>query len=545
MNPYLLNVAAAMQPPAPTPDPVAGWAAAAGISAPTPAAPAGPALLDGSNSASTAAPPVVVPGVDPAPAPPAAGPPAPPAEAPPAAPQGPAPEARQPVTLASGGGVIPAHEASRLGPTHWAAMNAANSVQEQAIGDIATRSGEQAARDEAVYAQQAIDARAREDAATRVALAREDELRTHAADFDRQARTLSQERLDPGRLWASKSTPQKLATFISIALGGFLSGARGGENLAWQRVNEEIDRDIDAQKLAIGLKRDRLEAAHTAYGLALQRYQSADAARSFARVAAMDAVAAEVARQQAQNKGTDVANRAQAALAELAQQRAAQIQQGIAFIPSQVVEPRYRVANRLGTYTAREIDEKQIAKEEERGFELGKIDRQNEGEIRKEQAKAEANREVKQQDATVVLPSGERVTAPGQTEAKELRDLAAIDLKVRSLVARARQLREEGFRTNPGNLGELESIQQQLRTTFSVSAKLGALSKDDLTIADGAVGKLTDPYTISSAPDRALQSYADMVRREVSNRVKTYQGGSDQAPRATGVMPSGFRPGLK
>ncbi len=547
MNPYLLNVAAAMQQPAP--DPFAAGAAAVGIAPPPPAAMQAPAapLYDGRNSASSDAMPIRLPGVQPAPELPPAGPPLPPPASP--SPPHPAVQPEQPgmqqaISLASRGGMIPAHEATRLGPTQWKALDASNEAQGQAIGTMAANGLAQAARDEDVYLRHALDARAREEAAQQVAMAREDELRMRAADFDRQARELTKEKLDPGRLWASKSTPQKVATFVSIALGGFLSGARGGENLAMQRVNEEIERDIKAQEMGIMLKRTRLDASHNAFGMALQQYQSVDAARAFARVSAMDAVAAEIQRQASQSKGTDVANRAQAALAELQQARADQILKGIAYIPSQYTAPTYRVANRLGTYTAREIDDKQIAPEEGRGFELQKIDRTGEWKIREEGAKVEAGREAKQHDSSVVLPSGERVVAPGAVEAKELRDLAAQDLKVRTLVARAKQLREEGFRANPGNKGELESIQQQLRTSFSVAAKLGALSKDDIKITDGAIGELTNPYALSSAPDRALQSYADMVRHEVANRVKTYQGGSESAPRATGVVPSGFKPGL-
>lgn len=454
--------------------------------------------------------------------------------------EAPAPEQVAALSLASGGGMVPAREQTRLGPTQWAALSAANEAQGQAIGDMAANNAAQSARDEDVYLRHALDARAREDAAAQVALVREDELRMRASDFDRHARALSQEKIDSGRVWASKSTPQKVATFISIALGGFLSGARGGDNVAWQRVNEEIERDVKAQELTYHMKRAGVEAAQTAYGMALQRYQSADAARAFARVSAMDAVAAEVQRQAAQKGGTDAANRAASALAEMQQARADQIMKGIAYIPSQYVAPKYRVANRLDTYTAREIDDKQIAPNEERGFKVQMEDRKGEWDVRKEQTKAGAEREGKQQDNSVVLPSGEKVTAPGLTEAKELRDLATQDLKIRRLVARAIQLRREGFRTNPGNKGELDSIQQQLRTSFSVAARLGALSKDDIKITDGAIGDIADPYTVSSAPERALQSYADMVRGEVSNRVKTYSGGAESAPRATGRMPGTF-----
>jgi hypothetical protein len=405
VNPYLLDVAAAMkavpQPtldmpadtitpggaqmaPAPAvynaPAPSAAWAPTDPLAGVAPAAPPpGTGVMQGYDPLTDTAPlnpprdPVSFTRGDPS------------AEATPAGPPGPT-DQRPAISLAGGGGAYEAREASRLGPSQWAALADANSAQQGAIGGMAINNAGQAQRDEDVYLQHALDARKREDAAGQVALQREDELRMRASDFDRQARMLSQEKLDPGHFWATRSTPQKVSTFIAIALGGFLSGARGGENLAMNQLNHEVEKDIKAQEVAYNMKRGGLEAAHTAYGMAMQRYQSADAARAFARVSAMDAVAAEIARQQAQGKGTESQNRAMAALAELQMARADQILKGIQYVPGGYREQKYHVANRLGTYTAKEIDQ-QFATEESRGFELEKIDRHNEGEIRKEGAK--------------------------------------------------------------------------------------------------------------------------------------------------------------
>ena len=399
--------------------------------------------------------------------------------------------------------MIPAREATRLGPSQRAALGAANEAQQEAVTGIALNSGAQAARDEDVYLRHAMDARAREDAANQVALAREDELRSRASDFDRQARALSQEKIDPGRFWASKSTPQKIATFVSIALGGFLSGARGGDNLAWNRVNEEIDRDVRAQELSFNMKRTSLDAANTAYGMALQRYQSADAARAFARVSAMDAVAAEIARQQAQGKGTDVANRAMAALAELQQARADQILKGVQYIPSQFVEPRYRVANRLGTYTAREIDEKQIAPEEQRGFQLQMEDRKAEGEVRKERAKAEAKGSDDREKRWVPTSStGKGYYAPTEKEGAEHREIQASTQEVLDLVDRIRSTSGKlgytgrvaasaGVRTSDTKKVEADSV--ALIGALNRMNKFGALDKGTQSLLERMTG---DPLSI-------------------------------------------------
>lgn len=427
MNPYLLDVSAALgainaPPPEPTLDmpadtitPTSSRMAAppAVYNAPAPApAWAPPDPIAGLRSAPPPNKPGagVMTGYDPLadrePATPATAPVGPP-------PPPPVNDAQPPIARVSGGGMLPAHEASRLGPTQWAALEAGNQAQEQAIGGMVANNEAQAASADEMYMRHALDARQREEAANQVALAREDELRSRASDFDRQARTLAQEKIDPGRFWASRSTPQKVASFISIALGGFLSGARGGENLAWTRVNEEIERDVRAQELSFQMRKSGLEASHTAYGMAMQRYQSADAARAFARVSAMDAVAAEVARQQAHSKNAEGQNRAIAALAELQQARADQVMKGVQYIPSQFTEARYRVANRLGTYTAKEID-KMVAEEEGRGFELQKIDRHADADLRKEGAKQGHD------DAKYIATSLQQAGVPQAMESAEI-----------------------------------------------------------------------------------------------------------------------------
>ena len=53
--------------------------------------------------------------------------------------------------------------------------------------------------------------------------------------------------VDPGRFWASKSTGDKIAGIIGLALGAFGAGP-DGINRASVMMNQAIDRDIEAQK---------------------------------------------------------------------------------------------------------------------------------------------------------------------------------------------------------------------------------------------------------------------------------------------------------
>ena len=67
-----------------------------------------------------------------------------------------------------------------------------------------------------------------------------------------------------------------------------------------------------------------------------------------------------------------------------------------------------------------------------------------------------------------------------------------------------------------------------------MAAQLGALSKDDIKIADGAVGDLTG---LGSAPERSLDAYQAKVESSWRNRVKTY---ANAPAAAQDKLPSSF-----
>lgn len=90
--------------------------------------------------------------------------------------------------------------------------------------------------------------------------------------------------VDPGRLWASKSTPGKITAILGLALGALGAGP-DGVNRSAVMLNQAIDRDIDAQKAehSIRLQKGRLavDAAQSMYAMNHQLFQddlAADAA---------------------------------------------------------------------------------------------------------------------------------------------------------------------------------------------------------------------------------------------------------------------------
>jgi hypothetical protein len=67
-------------------------------------------------------------------------------------------------------------------------------------------------------------------------------------------------KLDPNRMWNSRSAGEKVMASIGMILGGIGSGLTGQPNAALQVVQAQIDRDVDAQKAQLGKAETLLSA---------------------------------------------------------------------------------------------------------------------------------------------------------------------------------------------------------------------------------------------------------------------------------------------
>lgn len=94
--------------------------------------------------------------------------------------------------------------------------------------------------------------------------------------FDKESAVLTKERqavqediknqhIDPNHYLNSMGTGQRIQTAIGLILGGFAAGA-GQANPAQQFLNEQINRDIDAQKAELGKKENLLSANLKQFG---------------------------------------------------------------------------------------------------------------------------------------------------------------------------------------------------------------------------------------------------------------------------------------
>lgn len=198
-------------------------------------------------------------------------PPAPPPGPPPAAPKQPsAPVGAAPAQPAKPAGPSPFDEERKAALERGNIESQAATAKADAIGDLQRQLDAQAItrRESQAKAAQQADA-----ALGDIQRAREEMKNVDVS-------------VDTGRFWATRSTPQKIAGVIGLALGA-LGAGNDGVNRAAGLINSAIDRDLDAQKAEHEFKLKKgqsgIESATSMYGLRRQQGLDAESALDAAR----------------------------------------------------------------------------------------------------------------------------------------------------------------------------------------------------------------------------------------------------------------------
>lgn len=171
---------------------------------------------------------------------------------------------------------------ARTNPEQFMRVAAAH----KAVGD------EMALAEQAKAATKArVDAQANFDAYQKATVAAQ-------ADRDKlmaESKQLAATHLDTSRWWSSRSTGEKLAGYISAAIGGLIGVNNGtGRNQALDLITKEIDRDIDAQKFDITNRGAELGRRAGLVGQAFSQAGDLYRAGEMARVAAYDTVIKDI-----------------------------------------------------------------------------------------------------------------------------------------------------------------------------------------------------------------------------------------------------------
>lgn len=124
--------------------------------------------------------------------------------------------------------------------------------------DAAKRKGAEEAQALAGYQDEAMKIERNRAEIESMAQKRADDARI---DMDKKIAEFSSKEVDTDRFYKNRSTGQKIAAAIGIALGGL----GRGPNQALQVINDAVDRDIAEQRAEIGQKREGAMLARTAY----------------------------------------------------------------------------------------------------------------------------------------------------------------------------------------------------------------------------------------------------------------------------------------
>ncbi len=85
-------------------------------------------------------------------------------------------------------------------------------------------------------------------------------------EIDNVIADVKNQKIDPNHFWANRSSLGKASTAIGLILGGMGAGLTGGPNPALQFLNQQIDRDIEGQKMQMGQKMNMMTALQHQFG---------------------------------------------------------------------------------------------------------------------------------------------------------------------------------------------------------------------------------------------------------------------------------------
>lgn len=113
-----------------------------------------------------------------------------------------------------------------------------------------------------------------------------------AADAEAEAKDAT---IDPDHFFASRSAFQSIAIALGVGLGTLAQAGRGGPNLAWDMIQQEVAKDIDAQKANLSNKR---ASSDSALKRALNATGNLDQATQYLRIQQLQKVDGQAAHYQ-------------------------------------------------------------------------------------------------------------------------------------------------------------------------------------------------------------------------------------------------------
>lgn len=138
----------------------------------------------------------------------------------------------------------------------------------------------------------------------------QENIQNYMGEINNVIKDLKDQKIDPNHFWNERGTFGKASTAIGLILGGMGSGVTGGPNPALQFLNQQIDRDIEGQRMQQGQKMNMLTAL---------QHQLGNEHDAFTMAKAMQAsvYASKLMEDAAKSKDAMAIPRAQAAVSQL------------------------------------------------------------------------------------------------------------------------------------------------------------------------------------------------------------------------------------
>ena len=138
---------------------------------------------------------------------------------------------------------------------------------------------------------------------------REEEFNNYQKSISGAMDDYRNEKIDSNRMWANKSTGQRILGMLASALGAYAATYTGKENVATKIIDKAIERDIDEQRANIDKKRNEIKDQYTLYGMAQKRYADEESRILFAKSTAIEKIQNELDNKMAGVKSEVAKNR--------------------------------------------------------------------------------------------------------------------------------------------------------------------------------------------------------------------------------------------
>lgn len=301
---------------------------------------------------------------------------------------------------------------------------------------------------------------------------------------------------------------------LSIALGGWVQGLKGGENPGLKIVNDSIESEISSQRAKWEALKDQAAGARTDFGQAMQLYGDPNMAEADMRMRALTLAANMSSAYKSQGENQEWLANQQQVTQQLAGAAAAEKQKWKTLADGQVVQENF--VNRPATYAhvggAPKLD------------------------------KAQQERADKARPRLVRTPDGRYGYVAGETEKKGVQEQLSAGGDVVDSMAKLLALANDNTITDQEKRARYKALTQDIRPIISVAKKQGAMGEQEVKGYEDILG---DPSAIIKDNGAAIRTGIEQqkARNDRIIRDNLFSDPDANVPFAESTA-STFKPGI-